>query len=228
MLDTIQSKFFDPETCDDIQWPLMSADGHPLPRSRSRATRARPRFVGRAFADSDGEDDEPDESETSLKRYWENVRTRYSADSFVHSKLTSSKTDPRLPAHWTVVNIGVTEDGSILFVTRQHAGQEPLIFCVPLKERRESSDDAEPRLTFHDAISELQDIIKSSDEGTRQAVNVRNDDNDAKAAWWAARRDLDRRLKELLDNIEFCWLGGFKVRGHWALTKSYECLKGRI
>ena len=34
----------------------------------------------------------------------------------------------------------------------------------------------------------------------------------AKIAWWDSRKQLDQRMKDLVENIEFCWLGAFKVR----------------
>ena len=63
-----------------------------------------------------------------------------------------------------------------------------------------------------DAVGELREIIRQSDQGTREAANVNKDDRKERAAWWANRSALDKRLKELLENIEFCWLGAFKVR----------------
>ena len=55
------------------------------------------------------------------------------------------------------------------------------MFCVPLKGRREPDEDE--HLTFDDAVKELAEIIRSSDQGTRNAVNVRNDDPQARVAW---------------------------------------------
>ena len=76
----------------------------------------------------------------------------------------------------------------------------------------DDEDDESEHFTYEDATKELKDILQASDEGTRQAINVRSDDKEAKAAWWSERKKLDLRMKELLDNIEFCWLGAFKVR----------------
>ena len=54
--------------------------------------------------------------------------------------------------------------------------------------------------------------MKLSDEGTKEAAHVKPDDNEARAAWWRRRAELDARLKNLLGNIEFCWFGVFKVQ----------------
>ena len=96
-----------------------------------------------------------------------------------------------------------------MFVTRQRARQRPLIFCLPLKGRREGQEDE--HLTYDDAITELKEIIRLSDEGAQQAGGVKKDDKAGRVAWWKGRTDLDKRLKELLTDIEFCWLGAFKV-----------------
>jgi separase len=97
----------------------------------------------------------------------------------------------------------------MMFVSRQRPKAEPLVFCVPLERhhRREDEDEGN-QLTYHDATSELRNIIQESDDGTKNAKNVRDADQATKAAWWKARMDLDQRLKQLLDNIEYCWLGG--------------------
>jgi separase len=51
-----------------------------------------------------------------------------------------------------------------------------------------------------------------SDQGTKDAIHVKPDDDEARAAWWKQRAELDSRLKTLLENIEFCWFGAFKVK----------------
>jgi separase len=66
-------------------------------------------------------------------------------------------------------------------------------------------------LGLQEALTELFEIVRLSDEGTRNAKHVKKDDPAARAAWWKERVALDTRLKTLLENIEFCWLGAFKV-----------------
>ena len=72
------------------------------------------------------------------------------------------------------------------------------------------NDDDEEYLSFDDALSEMGEIIRLSNESTKSAVNIKNDP-EARQNWWKERAGLDTRLKELLQSIEFCWLGGFKV-----------------
>jgi separase len=202
LLETIQNKFPDYQTFDDLQWPLMTSSGSPLPRPKNRRNARLDNFLG------PDDEYESNAEEKGLRQYWESVRTRYQSRVLDAPHLSMSSAN-ELPANWTVVNISVTEDKSTLFVARQRAHTEPLVFCVPLKGRRESEEDE--HLTFEDALGELRAIIEQSDMGTRQAVHVKGDDQQARAAWWAERSALDKRMQELLENIEFCWLGAFKV-----------------
>jgi separase len=156
------------------------------------------------------DDDNDEHSEDSLlAEYWESIRAKYQHLPFDLAGLARSNVDT-LPANWTVVHIYLTEDQHTMFVSRQRPNQRPLIFSLPLKGRRETEEDE--HLTFQDAIAELREIIRLSDESTKSAISVKGQDQRARAAWWADRGALDKRLKELLENIEFCWFGAFKVR----------------
>ncbi|KAF7984668.1 hypothetical protein HWV62_12932 [Athelia sp. TMB] len=204
LLEAIQQKFPDAAAFDDLQWPLITANGSPLPRPQNRAR-------GRiASMDSFNSDDSDDDSQTdsTLKQYWAGVQERYNSRGINLADMSASRAD-LLPKNWTVISVTITEDQSTMFITRQHASQQPLVFCLPLKGRRESQEDE--HLTFEDALAELKAIIAASDQGTRDAVNVRKGDPQARAAWWGDRSALDKRMQELLANIEFCWLGAFKT-----------------
>ncbi|KAJ7172324.1 cysteine peptidase C50 [Mycena filopes] len=208
MLEAIQHKFPAATMIDDLQWPLASRTGSPI--SPIQAT-IPSRFALRSSFGSelDVSDDEADDDERSLQDYWESVRSKYQSQAPDISTLSASQMSG-LPENWTVVHISVTEDKSTLFVTRQHGGNSqaaPLVFCVPLKGRRD--DDEDEHLTFEDALREFKEIVRLSDEGTRGAVNVK--DPEARARWWKERTALDTRMRELLENIEFCWLGAFKT-----------------
>ena len=200
MLNVIQHKFPDFSAFDDLQWPLMTPNGSPLPRPSAKS-RTETNLLS-------GDDDDDDVNNKSFKEYWEIVRKKYESQLCDEATLLGSHLDI-LPENWTIMNISIAEDKNTMFVCRQQAHSEPLIFCIPLKGRRETADDE--HLTFDDTLNELRNIIIASDKGTRQAVHVKNDDPKARSAWWAERIALDLRMKELLENIEFCWLGAFKV-----------------
>ncbi|KAJ7775022.1 cysteine peptidase C50 [Mycena metata] len=208
MLEAIQYKFPPLTMVDDLQWPLASRTGSPI--SPIQAT-IQSRFALRSSFGSelDVSDDEADDDEKSLQDYWESIRSKYQSQAPDISTLSASQMSG-LPDNWTVVHLSVTEDKSTLFVTRQHGGDSkstPLVFCVPLKGRRD--DDEDEHLTFEDALREFKEIVRLSDEGTRGAINVK--DPEARARWWKERTALDTRMRELLENIEFCWLGAFKT-----------------
>ncbi|KAH9930403.1 peptidase family C50-domain-containing protein [Epithele typhae] len=202
MLDVVRHKFLNMNAADGLQWPLMTPNGSPLPPP-SKAKRVT-RWSETSLLDS--EDDEP--MDVDLKSYWEAVSKRYEAQCFDSERMTHSQCDT-LPAHWSVVNISVTEDRQTMFVTRQRAGRRPLIFCLPLRGRREGQEDE--HLTYDDVIKELENIINASTEKTREAGSIDKEDKAARQAWWKARTELDGRLRDLLADIEFCWLGAFKT-----------------
>ncbi|KAJ3998053.1 cysteine peptidase C50 [Lentinula boryana] len=196
MLEAISNKFPPITLHDDLRWPKLSDFGAPLPHL-DKAN------VASDDSDSDGMDD------VSLKNYWETVRQRYQLCSINAETFTSSMVS-ELPKNWTVVHISVTEDKNTMFVSRQRGGSQggPLVFCVPLKGRREDATDE--HLTFEDALTEMNEIVSLSNETTKIAASIRHDPA-ARSKWWKERGALDTRLRELLENIEFCWLGAFKT-----------------
>ncbi|KAF7363579.1 Cysteine peptidase C50 [Mycena sanguinolenta] len=210
MLETIQHKFPPLTMADDLQWPLASRTGSPISLTQTVVSSRFPSRRNSFGSELDVSDDEADDDERSLQDYWESVRSKYQSQAPDISTLSASQMSG-IPPNWTIVHISVTDDKSTLFVTRQNGGNAqtaPLVFCVPLKGRRD--DDEDEHLTFEDALREFNDIVKLSDEGTRGAVHVK-DDPEARARWWKERTALDTRMRELLENIEFCWLGAFKT-----------------
>ncbi|KAG7448865.1 uncharacterized protein BT62DRAFT_946578 [Guyanagaster necrorhizus] len=200
MYEAILHKFSSAVSLDDCRWPLLSAArtpqiSRPVLRQLSLTS-----------------EEETDEAGSSLKGYWNHVQQRYRSRPVDMPALSTCQMTS-LPATWSVVHMCVTEDKSTLFVTRQYGGDirdRDLVFCVPLKGRRDG-EGGEEHLTFEDAITEFQDIIQSSNQTTKEAVNIKPNDDDAKSKWWKERAALDTRLRELLQNIEFCWLGAFKT-----------------
>lgn len=205
VLEVVQHKFQEIASQDDLQWPLMTPNGSVMPPPKRKS---KTRFV--SFESDDEDDGLQETTDTPIKKYWDGLANKYRNRVCDAGTLGSANIDD-LPPKWTVVSISVTEDHNTMFVTRQRPGKEPLMFCIPLKERRENADEDDEFLGFEHAIHELNEIIRLSDEGTRQAQNVKND-RSARQAWWAGRTALDERMKDLLENIEFCWFGAFKVK----------------
>jgi separase len=209
MLEAIQQKIARLRS-DDIEWPRISPEGVRLAPSSTP-----PKRMASSNSDlsPDSEDDEDGETHATHS-YWESVRTRYES-MLEPGSLAESKT-ATLPCNWTVVHVTITDDKNTLLVSRQECGThapDPVLFCVPLKGRRDGgAGDDEEHLTFEDAINEFEEIIRLSDQGTKNAINIKSDDQEARSNWWKQRGALDQRMKDLLENIEFCWLGAFKVR----------------
>jgi hypothetical protein len=130
------------------------------------------------------------------------------ADMWLHT--TEPLNLSSVPPDWAVISINVTEDHNTMFISRHQRNHQPLVFCLPLDRqgRREGEDEAD-LFTFDTAAHEMEDIIRSSNDSARNAKNVET--REQKAAWWEERYGLDKRMEEMLLNMEFVWLGPFKV-----------------
>jgi separase len=112
-----------------------------------------------------------------------------------------------IPKTWTTLSISLSENKHDLCITRLQAGHSPFVIRLPLE--RASSRDADTEVfNFQQGRAELLEIIRLANQTCHDARDMTVKEN--KAAWWADREDLDKRLKELLDNMERDWLGGFR------------------
>ncbi|AEO57472.1 hypothetical protein MYCTH_2117988 [Thermothelomyces thermophilus ATCC 42464] len=112
-----------------------------------------------------------------------------------------------VPRSWNVISISLSEGGHDLCITKLQAGQNPFVIRLPL-ERASSRDADSDVFDFQQGRAELLEIIKQINKTCHDSRDMTV--KGAKAAWWAEREALDERLKELLDNIETIWLGGFR------------------
>ncbi|KAI6117301.1 peptidase family C50-domain-containing protein [Pisolithus croceorrhizus] len=213
MLEAIQHKFPDRNARDDLQWPLPRASDSspglllPTPGSKYNPSARRP-IRASSFSSATSGGSESDIASEPLLTYWEALQQRYTSETVSPSSFAALSSEiSKLPPRWTIIHIILTPDKSTMFLSRVSSASS-LIFCLPLHSR---SGGDEPHLTLDEALTELRDIVRLSDDGARRAAHVRNDDPADRAAWWAERTALDKRLQELLENIEFCWLGGFKA-----------------
>jgi separase len=183
LLEAIECKYAKVDH-DDLKWPALTGNGS----------------TSSVAEESDEDEDQP------LRTHWEAVR-----DKHVSATVSAETYDlSPLPVDWALVSINITEDRNTMFVSRHQRGHEPLVFCLPLDRqgRREGEEEAD-LFAFDTAVNELDDIIRCSNESARSAKGV--DTKEGKVAWWAERRALDKRMEELLLNLEFVWLGPFKV-----------------
>jgi separase len=116
-----------------------------------------------------------------------------------------------LPKPWTTVSLCLSEDGSELLLARYRSGVIPFVLKLPFSRHKPGEDDGpdEPAFDYRKGKAELQEIIELSNYTCHNPGSL--DARGAKTKWWKEREDLDRRLHELLINIESIWFGGFKA-----------------
>jgi separase len=111
-----------------------------------------------------------------------------------------------IPKSWTVVSIALSENRNELSITKMQAGQSPFVLRLPLG-RHNSMDADEEVFGFEQGYAELVELLEMANESAHDARNRKG--KAAKIAWWEEREALDARLRDLLENIEKVWLGGF-------------------
>ncbi|KAK1595368.1 peptidase family C50 [Colletotrichum navitas] len=112
-----------------------------------------------------------------------------------------------IPKAWTVLSIALSDNRKDLCITKLRAGQTPFVLRLPL-ERVASRDGENELFDFQHGYAELMDIIQATNTSCHNSGDYAS--KGAKSAWWAQRENLDERFKDLLDNVEQVWLGGFK------------------
>nr|POE77412.1 separin [Quercus suber] len=113
-----------------------------------------------------------------------------------------------LPKPWTAVSICLNEDCTELYIVRYRSRALPIILRLPFSRHKSNGVDDEAAFDYFAGKAELVDIIQASNVSCHNSGNM--DCKGAKSSWWKKRETLDRRLHELLINMENIWLGGFK------------------
>ena len=111
-----------------------------------------------------------------------------------------------IPPAWTVISISLSDSRNELSITKLQPGHSPFVLRLPLG-RNNSIDADEEVFGFAQGHSELMEIIDLANESAHDARDMST--REAKASWWSEREALDARLRDLLENIEKVWLGGF-------------------
>jgi separase len=111
-----------------------------------------------------------------------------------------------IPKAWTAISIALSDSRNELSITKLEAGHSPFVLRLPLG-RNNSIDADEEVFGFEQGRSEMLEIIELANETAHDAGSITG--REAKAAWWEERGALDARLRDLLENIEKVWLGGF-------------------
>lgn len=111
-----------------------------------------------------------------------------------------------IPKPWTAISIALSDSRDELSITKFQAGHSPFILRLPLG-RHNSMDADEEVFGFEQGQSELLEIIQLANESAHDSRDMNT--KEAKSSWWDDRNALDTRLRDLLENIEKVWLGGF-------------------
>jgi separase len=128
-----------------------------------------------------------------------------------------------IPDSWNVISISLTDDKHDLCITKMHAHQSPFVLRLPLG--RANSRDADNEIfDFQQGVREMRDIVQLCNEQCHDARDM--SEKGARSAWWGEREALDERLKDLLDNIQAVWLGGF--RGVFSIHQKRSDLLARF
>lgn len=182
MLLALDAKLADRSTRDDLVWPRPS-DEVDLP------------LDALSLADA-----------PSMRSFWAETRRRYAAPT---SDGLWPTIRPELPAGWDIVSLHVAEDQDSLFIVRYRADRDhPLVVRLPFDRlgRRDGDDEI---FGLRPALDELEDIVARANATCQSAKHVTT--SEQRAEWWTERKDLDRRLGELLALVEQRWFGAFRV-----------------
>ncbi|KAF9243997.1 hypothetical protein DTO027I6_7469 [Penicillium roqueforti] len=112
-----------------------------------------------------------------------------------------------LPETWNVLSLSLSADHTEFVVSRLQKDRSPFLLRLPL-HRGNSEDDDEEQFTFEDGKEEMQELIKLANESAHAAKA--QTDKLSKKEWWKTREALDRRMENVLQNIENIWFGGFR------------------
>jgi len=112
-----------------------------------------------------------------------------------------------IPKPWTAVSLALDESCTSLYVARYRADQTPFIVRLPFS-RHQDEELGDETFDYVAGKEELQEIIQLSNTSCHNNGDLSA--KGAKSKWWNEREALDRRLQELLINMEDMWFGGFK------------------
>ena len=112
-----------------------------------------------------------------------------------------------LPATWNIVCLTLGEHKEELLMSRLRSEEHPLTLRTPFK-RQSAIECDEETFDFAEAKKEMTEIVELANQSSQNGGDIINRDD--KVAWWDLRRSLDKRLGDLLSNMEGIWLGGFR------------------
>ncbi|VEU20801.1 DEKNAAC101730 [Brettanomyces naardenensis] len=122
-----------------------------------------------------------------------------------NSQLDGEEVLNLLPSGWIVIGISSSDEG--LLLTKIDPQYSRLaVYKLPF-DRKVGHDS----LSVHDAVERFEEIIKKSDDTTQYEVTSNIKSKEEKAQWWALRKELDKELGLLLEEMESSLFGGFSA-----------------
>ncbi|KAG0140745.1 hypothetical protein CROQUDRAFT_99682 [Cronartium quercuum f. sp. fusiforme G11] len=180
MLDVVRFKLEAPRPLDETLWPSVSS----------------------AIPSIDPPEDNP--SYSSIRQHWLQVQSHHTIDT---NDPGTYRPIQNLPIDWRVVSLHLSQDKDSLFLVQHRSSTDPLVIKLPMnrQDRREGEEDS---FTLTTALQELRSIVSCSNAATQRARHVSG--HAEKVTWWTERKELDSRMRQLVENIENRWLGGCK------------------
>lgn len=113
-----------------------------------------------------------------------------------------------IPKKWAVVTVNICPETGNLALCRFEKGKTPFQLNLPLN-RHSSRDPTEECFSFDHGMKLLREIIDASNATASIERTGSIKTSQERQNWWSERYDLNRRLKALLKEAEYLWLGGF-------------------
>ncbi|WEJ92812.1 separin protein [Yamadazyma tenuis] len=116
-----------------------------------------------------------------------------------------------LPANWTIITLDIDSGSDELVLARlsKESDYKPICLRLPLKRMMDHGSTASS-LSFTGALDKLNAIIKRSDDSIKPQTTSKIRTKEDRTNWWRLRFSLDMKLKEVLELIEYQWLGAFR------------------
>lgn len=186
---------------NDTSWPTSNTAASTL------SMKSQHRTID-LFSKLDG-NDQKDAIKDKIQAYWSALEEKYHPNSLTAGLKVEHLN--QLPTTWTIVALCLSEDKDHLFISRFRPQSEPALLCIPLQRASRIESQSTNGFTFDDATKEMQDIVHLSSRNGKRAAEIVDQGKEVRSEWWSERRALDDRLQTLLENMEYCWLGAFKV-----------------
>ncbi|KAK6204892.1 peptidase family C50-domain-containing protein [Scheffersomyces amazonensis] len=113
-----------------------------------------------------------------------------------------------LPENWSIITLDICPFSGNLVLSKFIKGSYPINITLSLN-RTSSTKKNESQISFDDMKKNFLDIIKQSDISTKASTTSKITSREERKSWWKLRFHLDLRMKDLLEQVENQWLGGF-------------------